>query len=666
MRRKNDELSSEKQHLKLQLADTESKKNNYEQICSEKERQLAEKEQQIFELNTYKQKSEIVNKLDSNDNKLLQKEIRELREKNHDLESKLSATRVAGIVASTAAAVDANQNFLRLSDDLANQPILQNQNESLTVKVKALEAQIEELNKDREQLIIYKEDLYSQLNEKENDVTNQNEALKRASLQFLMEKNVLNDENLKAKNELTELNETKKRLNVEIDNLKTELTDKKMKFEQLNVTKLNLEQQLDREKNDHEKHLRTCDAELRSTKEQLVRLNEKLSITEAKLISTENDYKYTKLQIEDRQKQINELKDDLVKNKADFAMHLELFRKEKQEKETLLKKCDSLEESIKKNVEEISFWKKKHQRSLSLEQNNAQNNGINIEAEFNDPSLVIELENRKLQNDVKALNEKLEKAEKELNDLRVENENIKTHATRTVKKKIHQRSKSHTTRSLQGNQIDFDEPKRNAKKKTHLRRDSSASSTSSSSATASSASSNENARIKSELKNLRNDFNSVMSKFTNDPQLQNNSMNQDYQVRNQGLIRPQRENIDVPGLITDLPLKTVANLNNYLIKNIIRQEQESDNLHIITSSNVPINNYRPTSYSHEPATHLILTRKNNMYATSTDIPSVNDLMPTPECNQCFQKSKSYIDSLKYELSKRIEFEANRGIVEVYY
>ena len=41
------------------------------------------------------------------------------------------------------------------------------------------------------------------------------------------------------------------------------------------MTRLNLEQQLDRETNDHEKHLRNCDSEMRSVKEQLIKLNEK-------------------------------------------------------------------------------------------------------------------------------------------------------------------------------------------------------------------------------------------------------------------------------------------------------------------------------------------------------------------------------------------------------
>ena len=113
-------------------------------------------------------------------------------------------------------------------------------------------------------------------------------------------------------------------------------------------------------------------------------------------------------------------------------------------------------------------------------------------------------------------------------------------------------------------------------------------------------------------------------------------------------------------LITDLPLQTVANLNNYIIRNIIRQEQEPEsNLHIVSSNPPPVT-YR-SSCLREPTTHLILTRKNNMFATSTDIPPVNDLITSaPECDRCFRKSKSYIDSLKYELSKRIEFEANRG------
>lgn len=114
-------------------------------------------------------------------------------------------------------------------------------------------------------------------------------------------------------------------------------------------------------------------------------------------------------------------------------------------------------------------------------------------------------------------------------------------------------------------------------------------------------------------------------------------------------------------LITDIPLTTVANLNNYLIKNIIKQEETdlNNNVHI-----VPTSNYRTTTIfsnsCHEPATHMILARKNTMFATSSDVPCVTDLIPTHECDRCLKKSKSYIDSLKYELSKRIEFEASKG------
>lgn len=50
-----------------------------------------------------------------------------------------------------------------------------------------------------------------------------------------------------------------------------------------------------------------------------------------------------------------------------------------------------------------------------------------------------------------------------------------------------------------------------------------------------------------------------------------------------------------------------------------------------------------------------------MYATSADIPPVNDLIPTHECERCFRKNKSYLDSLKHELNKRIEYEAIKGI-----
>jgi hypothetical protein len=64
-----------------------------------------------------------------------------------------------------------------------------------------------------------------------------------------------------------------------------------------------------------------------------------------------------------------------------------------------------------------------------------------------DPSFAIEIENKRLQNDVKLLNEKLEKAEKELVDLKAENENMKEHVSRSSKKSGSKRRKSHSTKS---------------------------------------------------------------------------------------------------------------------------------------------------------------------------------------------------------------------------
>ena len=99
--------------------------------------------------------------------------------------------------------------------------------------------------------------------------------------------------------------------------------------------------------------------------------------------------------------------------------------------------------------------------------------------------IAIEIENKRLQNDVKLLNEKLEKAEKELVDLRVENENMKEHVARSAKKGGSKRGKSHSTKSTN----------RNVDKRAH--RDSSvASSGSSSSSSSRSASSIDTAKLK--------------------------------------------------------------------------------------------------------------------------------------------------------------------------
>ncbi len=91
-------------------------------------------------------------------------------------------------------------------------------------------------------------------------------------------------------------------------------------------------------------------------------------------------------------------------------------------------------------------------------------------------------------------------------------------------------------------------------------------------------------------------------------------------------------------MITDLPLQSIASLNNYVIRNIIYQE---------------------TADQDEPdQPQFVITRNSNMYAMGADPQRL--LAEKKSCQQCLGKSKSYIDQLKYDLFKRIELEVNRG------
>jgi hypothetical protein len=94
-------------------------------------------------------------------------------------------------------------------------------------------------------------------------------------------------------------------------------------------------------------------------------------------------------------------------------------------------------------------------------------------------------------------------------------------------------------------------------------------------------------------------------------------------------------------LITDLPLQTIASLNNYVIRNIIYQETAD---------------LDEPSLADQP--QFVITRNSNMYAMGADPQRL--LAEKKSCQQCLGKSKSYIDQLKYDLFKRIELEVNRG------
>ena len=147
----------------------------------------------------------------------------------------------------------------------------------------------------------------------------------------------MNDENTKLRQELNELNETRRRLQQEIDSLKLQLNEKSFTYERLNLEKSNFEGQLQRERDDVEKVRKNFDQEMNLVKGDQLKLSEKLGFAEAKLISTEKELTYTRTQIEDREKQISSLREELVKSKSDYSIQLNLLRIEKEEKEGIFK-----------------------------------------------------------------------------------------------------------------------------------------------------------------------------------------------------------------------------------------------------------------------------------------------------------------------------------------
>lgn len=99
----------------------------------------------------------------------------------------------------------------------------------------------------------------------------------------------------------------------------------------------------------------------------------------------------------------------MAKTKSEHNFNLNLFKKEKEEKENLFKKCQNLEEKIKVNIDEIAQLKHQNNLSSSI-----------LQSPDQERILLTENENKKLQNDFNMLNEKLRMTEKQLETFKSE------------------------------------------------------------------------------------------------------------------------------------------------------------------------------------------------------------------------------------------------------
>jgi chromosome segregation ATPase len=209
--------------------------------------------------------------------------------------------------------------------------------------------------------------------------------------------------------------------------LKAQLSEKNLSYERLKLEKQDIERRVGKDRDDVDRVKSSYEYEMTHLKEQSIKLTEKLSNTEARLASAEKESKNARQNIDERQKQIDELKDQLSKTKSELMLQLNLSKREKEEKEILLKKMDQMEETIRKNMQQVSDLKVGGRRmdddGEEFERNrSAPNSARNLE--LADPRVTqIENENRRLQSDVKDLNEKLYKTEIELE--KVKNSGLK-------------------------------------------------------------------------------------------------------------------------------------------------------------------------------------------------------------------------------------------------
>ena len=406
LRSTNVELNSEKQQIEAKLKELQVKTKSFEALFEEKEKVLADKERLIIELN-YKNSAHLT----SDSSTGLHKQIAELKETNLNLEKKLLAAQQIPFVVTTVR--PPQQSVLDAGE----------QTGTLELRVKHLEAQIEELSKDRAQLTFSNDELASRLEDMQVDVENRNEALHKVTLQFNLEKKRLVDEYQQARQELKEMIDLKQSLLAEIESLKHQQSEKTIRLEQMSAEKSYLEQQT----MEGVKLKKTYELEINSLRDQLNSLNKNTSVTEVKLISTEKEFQYMSIQMEERQKQIDELKSKLAKNDSDAVYNLNLYKREREEKESLLRKCAELETSLKLNIGETTSL-----RSLvgssSAAPSNVDHNRLTI----------VEKENAKLHSQVRELNGKLVEAEQQLENLKIKLQTSQEHVTSSTVKNLNE------------------------------------------------------------------------------------------------------------------------------------------------------------------------------------------------------------------------------------
>jgi chromosome segregation ATPase len=383
LRQKERELVARKIELEAKCNELETDKKKFETAFRSSDRELAEKEKEIQKMNAEKLKIEL--QFNTEKNNLL-RELDDLRDERIALQTKLNFM----------------ENQSKNEGDSASQSYL--------IRIKTLEEEIQRLKEDRAQLTQKKDELNMK-------IENYEKAVEIVTTEKNMQKKSLNDELEKYKKDLNELSETKKSLVSEIDHLRSQMHEKTLLLDRLSIEKSNYERLLDRDKGDVDKLKSNYDSEMSRLRSEQIKLAEKLAFNEAKLLSCERDLDRARNLLQEKERHVKEMKDELAKAKTDFELQLNLFKKEKEEKDVLLRKCEMLEEQLRKNIEQMN--NSSSSRSRRKSKNSSANTSINDNGDENSSEnennsenfKKIERENKKLQNDLKNLTEKLEKTE---------------------------------------------------------------------------------------------------------------------------------------------------------------------------------------------------------------------------------------------------------------
>lgn len=390
-----DETIKQKKNLENELKTIQDKKKDLEAVLTKTQDLLVEKEQTQLDVDNKNNKSEIALKSNAHEIKKLNSEIVDLKSEKQNLETRLA--------------------LLQANPKTFDSPLVQQlneQNERLSVEIKALKHQIDELNKDRNLLSEHKEELSARLDESEMSVNKHQEALEKAILQFNLEKAVIRDENVKLKSDMQEAIRMKTHLNEEIQRIKIEIKENKLEIEKLVREKQEIERSLDKEKHEKERLKNKYDTDINAYKEQQLQLIEKLGFTEAKLISVEKEYKHCKTTIQEKQMQLDEHKNELIRLKNDLSVQESLLNKEKEEKIKLSAKNESIQERLRLMQDENLNLKKQQQEIIDTHKYEKLHSASlkELERKKMDSDKEVNL----LKQDLNILNQKLFNAELEL------------------------------------------------------------------------------------------------------------------------------------------------------------------------------------------------------------------------------------------------------------